>query len=111
MVGAVPSKERNAGLFDPVYGVALCPTEGKDAGIVASALQPKLRLATAIVMSKAVGPSVVRGGISFRDTGPRSFSFVDGFQCSVEMSIHIFPDKWWLVINVQMGGDLYPVML
>ena len=66
MVGAVPSKERNAGLFDPVYGMALCPVEGKDAGIVASTFQPKLRLATAIVMSEAVGPSDVRGGISLK---------------------------------------------
>ena len=111
MVGAVPSKERNTGLFDPVYGMALCPVEGKDAGIVASTFQPKLRLATAIVMSEAVGPSDVRGGISLRDAGPRSFSFVDGFQCSADMSIHIFPDKWWLLVDVQMVGNLYPVVL
>ena len=27
------------------------------------------------------------------------------------MSIHIFPHKWWLLVDVQMVGDLYPVVL
>ena len=79
MIRTVPSKECNAGLVDPMYRVALCPIKGKDARVVTSTFQPKLRLATAIVMSEAVRPSDVRGGISLRDAGPRSFPFVNGF--------------------------------
>ena len=79
MIRTVPSKELNTWLVNPMYGVAFCPVERKDARIIASTFQPKLRLATAIIVSEPISTSDVRSGISLGNAGPRPFLFVNGF--------------------------------